>query len=110
LKFVKVGEIQPTTPDKHYALFGRSIHSGEKVAVARIWMSAFGGAEIHEHDSEHVFYILKGGAKMFDGKETHYVEEGESIIVEPGEPHAFTGNGRVDCEYIVVTAPPPTFK
>ena len=109
VKVVKVGEIKSITPNKHYDLFARGLYTGKNVAVGRVWMSAYGGAEIHEHDGEHVFYILRGGAKMFDGKETYYVEEGDCIIVEPGVPHSFTGNGKVDCEYIVVSAPPPTF-
>jgi len=94
------------TPPAHHELFARMIHNDDKVSVSRVLMTAHGGAEISEHFSEHIFYILRGGAKMFDGKETYEVEAGESIVVGSNEPHSLTGNGREDCEYLVVTAPP----
>jgi len=106
MRIVKVGEEKTMTPPRHHELFARLFYNGEKITVGRIWMSAFGGAEMDSHDSEHIFYILRGSAKMFNGKDTFFVEEGDSIIVEPGEPHSLTGNGKVDCEYIVITSPP----
>jgi len=103
VKKVKVGALETITPPRHYDLLARKICDSELLTVARVFMSAHGGAEIDEHPAEHVFYVLRGSAKMFDGKESFEVEAGDSIIVESGETHSFTGNGKEDCEYLVVT-------
>lgn len=41
----------------------------------------------HKHENHEVLYILKGAAKLSDGRKTTEVGPGDIIVVEPFEKH-----------------------
>jgi mannose-6-phosphate isomerase-like protein (cupin superfamily) len=41
-----------------------------------------------------------------NGKEMAFVNAGQSLVIEAGEPHQVTGTGQMDCEYLSITSPP----
>lgn len=114
MKQIDVGSLRTKIAPQHYEVFGREIwgpdSGGKNVAVALNFMLAHGGAEMHTHpQSEHIFYVLSGELKVYDGKETMIVSAGQGLVIGANEPHQVTGTGRMDCQYMVVTSPPPNW-
>jgi mannose-6-phosphate isomerase-like protein (cupin superfamily) len=66
-----------------------------------------GGSEKrHYHQkSTQVFYILRGNAMMEMGGVKYEMSEGDSIVVEPGEPHRFMNIGNTDVRFLVISSP-----
>ena len=108
---VEVGALKTSVLPQHENVFAREIrglgNGGKNVSVSHNFMLAHGGAEMHVHEeSEHIFYVLKGELCVYDGSSPRIVTEGNALIVAAGELHQITGNGRVDCEYLLITSPP----
>lgn len=111
MKKVDVGAIKPVVLPKHSEVFAREIwgplSGGKNCCVVHNVMLAYGGAEMHTHDeTEHIFYILRGELKVYDGEKTSVFTAGDSFVIEAGEPHEITGTGRMDCEYLAISSPP----
>jgi mannose-6-phosphate isomerase-like protein (cupin superfamily) len=48
----------------------------------------------HEHARKHeTFFVMKGRAKMVVDGVPQIMEEGDTLVMEPGKRHAFTGVG-----------------
>jgi mannose-6-phosphate isomerase-like protein (cupin superfamily) len=114
MRIVQVGSLPPVVRPQHHEVFAREIwgpaSGGKRVTVTHSVMLATGGAEMHVHpDSEHIFYVLRGELKVYDGKETAIVSAGEGLVIAAGEPHQVTGTGRMDCEYLSITSPPASW-
>jgi len=58
-------------------------------------------------ESDHVFYVVKGELKIYDGEKEHSVPAGSAMVIPAGEKHQVRGNGKEEAEYLVVTCPPP---
>ena len=115
MKILNVPSLPTFIPPKHNEVFIREIcgpNTGcDKVAIGYAVMLANGGAEMHVHEaSDHVFYVLAGELKVTNGQETHIVSAGQSLLIPAGEPHSVTGAGRIDCQYLNITTPPPVRK
>jgi len=69
----------------------------------RVFKIAPGGnTPKHNHDWEHVNYIMSGKGKlMIDGRE-HIVEERDFALVPPGSEHQFTNPFDADFEFICI--------
>jgi mannose-6-phosphate isomerase-like protein (cupin superfamily) len=75
------------------------------LTVAYNFMEPDGGAEMHTHeDQNHVFYVLAGEMKVFDGTREQVVPQGSALVVKAGEAHQVTGTGKRPCEYLLVTS------
>ncbi|NDC38924.1 MAG: cupin domain-containing protein [Proteobacteria bacterium] len=57
----------------------------------------------HYHeDMEEVFIVVRGQAQMRVGAETVVIDQGDAVIVSPGEVHEMSNLGAVEVEYLVV--------
>jgi quercetin dioxygenase-like cupin family protein len=76
---------------------------GAPTAAMRVFDVAPGGnTPWHAHDWEHVVYILEGsGILLTEGGEEEF-EAGDSILVEPDEPHNFVNRGDVPVRFLCI--------
>ena len=56
----------------------------------------------HNHDWEHVNYIIKGKAQLTIGEATHELAEGDYAYVPPNVPHQFKNPCEHDLEFICI--------
>jgi quercetin dioxygenase-like cupin family protein len=56
----------------------------------------------HEHDWEHVNYIMKGRGKLIIGDNIHEVVEGDFAFVPPNTMHQFRNESDEDFEFICI--------
>jgi len=47
----------------------------------------------HQHDSEHLNYILEGRGAVMEGETPRAVKAGDFVLVEPGEKHQYRNTG-----------------
>lgn len=110
MKVVNIGALEPKLLPKHDNVYSRRIwgpeSGGKNCAVGYNYLFANGGAEMHSHDSEHIFIILEGSCNYYDGENTFTFRKGQAFIVEPGDVHQVSGTGEEDCKYITITSPP----
>lgn len=61
----------------------------------------------HEHQSEHLNYVLQGRGELIDGEVPKPIREGDYVLIEPNERHQYRNTGKsplvfmcmVPCEY-----------
>lgn len=108
MQFVEIRGLPRVALPNHSEVYSRQIWGpatgGQKILVSYTEMRSDGGAEMHSHEGEHVFIVLKGELQVNDGATLRVVGEGGALVVEPGEPHQVTGTGKADCVYITVTS------
>jgi quercetin dioxygenase-like cupin family protein len=59
----------------------------------------------HEHRYDHGVLITKGRATVLLGEETHAVEAGDFVWVQPSERHRFTNSGPDLLQFVCVVPP-----
>lgn len=79
---------------QHFALFVNQIDAGSQDA---------GG--LHEHDSEHGFYIIRGRARFIIGDREYVVNSESSVFVPANVPHMVANDADEPLEYVVIYAP-----
>lgn len=63
-----------------------------------------GGGEMHHHDEEAQLFLVVSGQLTFDtGAERFTLHEQESVLFQPGEPHATLNESDRDSLSVVVT-------
>ena len=66
-------------------------------------MEPNGGADAHTHENmEQLFIVLKGALIMKSDQEEVRIEEGEAVLVYPGESHETLADNQ-ETDYLVVT-------
>ena len=71
----------------------------ESLSVKQELMPPGTNEQLHFHTiAQQVFYVSKGEA-------TFYVEENQSIHIEPGQKHFVVNNSSVDLEFLVISQP-----
>ena len=67
--------------------------------VMRLFNVAVGGhTPFHNHDFEHVVYVIKGQGTLKTPGGDHSFEEGDGVYVAPDEEHQFVNAG--NCELV----------
>lgn len=62
------------------------------------------GGELHHHDSwAQVFYVVEGELTFDTGQDRFTLRQGESVLFEPGDPHATLNEGEGDSVSLVIT-------
>ena len=56
----------------------------------------------HQHDWEHVNYIIGGQGSLLIGEETFDLEPGDYAFVPPNTLHQFRNTGDLDLEFICI--------
>jgi quercetin dioxygenase-like cupin family protein len=56
----------------------------------------------HQHDWEHVNYVIKGEGTLTLSGETHHLKAGDYAFVPPNMMHQFRNTGDQDFEFICV--------
>lgn len=56
----------------------------------------------HQHDWEHVNYILKGQGTLLIGETVHNLAAGDYALVPPNIEHQFTNSGTEPFEFICI--------
>ncbi len=100
------------TPFSHFGMTTQVIFNPESgckhanITLSTVQKGAGSVDEVHEN-SDQVFYVLKGEARVSaNGKLLHVLHEGDAIMIEAGDIHAVTNECDEDCVYIAVTVPP----
>lgn len=76
----------------------------QSLAEATIASNQITAAHFHKH-SEEIYYILKGTGKMFLDKETFIVNEGDSVLIKPGQVHYIENTGNIELRFLCSCAP-----
>ncbi len=54
----------------------------------------------HEHDSEHLNYILEGAGELMEGDQPRQINQGDYILVKPHERHQYRNTGDVPLKFM----------
>jgi quercetin dioxygenase-like cupin family protein len=110
MKLIEIESLPPVSLPSHKMVFSRRVwdpeNGAKQVAIGYNFLFSNGGAEEHSHDSEHVFIILSGSCEFEVNNKIFSLNAGQVVVIEPGERHRISGNGREDCCYLTVTSPP----
>ncbi len=80
---------------------------GPHFAMRRFIMEPGGGMPRHTNTVEHEQYVLRGGATITVGDETHQVKVGDVIYIPAGIPHSYRAEGDEPFEFICVVPNAP---
>ena len=61
-------------------------------SIAYLEKDGGGPSELHTHEHNHLFIVVKGEAKIILGNRTVIVKDNESYLVEGGIPHSVWNN------------------
>lgn len=84
--------------------YRNSIIRNQSLAEARLAPGAKTQAHYHPQ-TEEIYYILVGTARMRLGDEVREVGPGDSIAIPPGAPHQITNIGREELQFLCCCAP-----
>lgn len=77
-----------------------------KQSLAEARLPPGGRTTPHYHpQTEEIYYILEGTARMTIGEETCEVEPGDAIAIPPGAVHTITNDGEVTLKFLCCCAP-----
>lgn len=84
------------TPDNHVNFLAKKLfqHAGELMdgSIAYLGENGGGPVELHTHEHNHLFIVVKGEAKIFLDERTLILHENESYLVDGHIPHAIWNN------------------
>lgn len=76
---------------------------GAPTCAMRLFELAPGGRTPHHtHDWEHVIYVVEGEGLVATGKEEFELAAGDTALVDPGEEHHFSNNGKAPFRFVCV--------
>jgi mannose-6-phosphate isomerase-like protein (cupin superfamily) len=82
----------------------QEMHNSKNLSIS--YATIKGKAKSHKHNiMEEVYYIVKGEAKMFIGKESFNVKTGDVIPIPKKIYHHIENNSKTPIEIVVVTHP-----
>jgi mannose-6-phosphate isomerase-like protein (cupin superfamily) len=78
----------------------------QKQSLAEARLPPGGRTTPHYHpQTEEIYYILEGTARMTIGEETSDVGPGDAIAIPPGEVHTITNTGDVTLKFLCCCSP-----
>ncbi len=78
----------------------------QKQSLAEARLPPGGRTTPHYHpQTEEIYYILEGNARMTIGEETSEVGPGDAIAIPPGEVHTITNTGDITLKFLCCCAP-----
>ena len=84
------------TPPEHINFLAKKLFGevGEIIDGAIAYLEADGGGptELHTHEHNHLFIVVKGEAKIILDKDEKIVKENESFLVDGRIPHSVWNN------------------
>ena len=92
-----------------YELVGSSDKTGrtKKHSLAYIVIPPGISSQSHFHKvSEETYFILKGQARMKIDRKEFSLGPQQTCLIEPGETHIISNEGREELEFIALSAPP----
>lgn len=94
-------------PPLHTNFLAKKLFEGERtvrdVAIAKLDICGGGPTELHTHQHDHLFVVVKGEAKIILGEETAIVRENESFLVKGMIPHSVWNNVDYETTMIGIT-------
>ena len=107
MKLIKIKELPKVVPANHYNMTSRWVVDesigAKSMRISQGHMEPSGVGETHTHENmEQLFIVLKGALLMKSDKEEVRIEEGEAVLIYPGEPHATYADNE-ETDYLVVT-------
>ncbi len=54
----------------------------------------------HEHESEHLNYILEGTGELMEGNQPRQIKQGDYILVKPQERHQYRNTGDIPLKFM----------
>jgi Mannose-6-phosphate isomerase len=86
------------TPPKHIHFSAKKLFDkcGEIMngSVAYLEPDGGGPTELHTHEYDHLFIVIKGEAKVVFDNKIHIIRENESFLVKGSIPHSVWNNIR----------------
>jgi mannose-6-phosphate isomerase-like protein (cupin superfamily) len=84
------------TPPNHVNFLAKTLFAnmGEIIdgSIAYLDKNGGGPSELHTHEHNHLFIVVKGEAKILLGNEETIVKENESYLVKGSVPHSMWNN------------------
>lgn len=84
------------TPPNHINFLAKKLfeNCGEIIngSIAYLEPNGGGPTELHTHEHDHLFIVVKGEAKVLFENNIHIIAENDSFIVECNKPHSIWNN------------------
>ena len=84
------------TPPNHINFLAKKLfdNCGEIINGSIAYLEPNGGGpiELHTHEHDHLFIVVKGEAKVLLNNKIHIISENDSFIVEGDIPHSVWNN------------------
>lgn len=101
-----------STGELIYELIGlsKNLGSATKFSLGHVIIPPGKSSELHYHpketETDEVYYILKGSARMVINKENYMLSPGDVVYIEPEEQHQiFNDKGEESLEFLVICGP-----
>ncbi|MCD7972583.1 MAG: cupin domain-containing protein [Candidatus Azobacteroides sp.] len=98
------------TPPNHIRFLAKKLfgEAGEIKDGSIAYLQPQGGGPIekHTHETDHLFIVVKGEAKVLLGEKTKIIRENESFLVKGNIPHSVWNNSQEETTMIGITIQP----
>jgi len=107
MKVIKIKELPEVTPANLYNMTSRWVVDesigAKTMRISQGHLEPDGVVKAHRHENmEQLFIVLKGALLMKSEQEEVRIEEGEAVLIYPGESHATSADNE-EADYLVVT-------
>ena len=107
MKLIKIKELPKVTPANHYNMTSRWLVDesigAKSMRISQGHLEPGGMVKAHSHENmEQLFIVLKGALLMKGEQEVVRIEEGDAVLIYPGESHATSADNE-EVDYLVVT-------
>ncbi len=90
-----------------YAVFkADGAETANRYSVSEWWLEP--GCQLpnqHQHEEDHVYYVIEGTLAIMFGEETHDAGQGSYIVIPGGTPHAFANQSRARTGFMSLNVP-----
>jgi mannose-6-phosphate isomerase-like protein (cupin superfamily) len=91
--------------------FWRTTEDGGEVLHVETWVDPGGGVTPHIHPAmEERFEVVDGRPEFLAGRRWKAAKPGETVVVPPGNRHAFRNRGRDVAHFVCHASPPSTLQ
>jgi mannose-6-phosphate isomerase-like protein (cupin superfamily) len=109
MHIVNIGEAQPFVTKDGSEIRELLAHRNsciQKQSLAEARVAPGQTTQPHYHpQSEEIYYILQGQARMWIGKEYRDIGPGDAIAIPPGSPHQISNTGERTLIFLCCCAP-----
>jgi len=82
------------------------VHGNQQVSVAEATIEPGAGTDLHiHHTSEEIYFVIQGAGIMTLGDEVFAIGRGDTVCINPKQPHRVENTGNLPLKILCCCAP-----